>query len=128
MVRKPVKKAVKTPEIQEKEEVMVEKNEISESETEKEVEMVAEQMEKKDEVRIIGNVKRPVIQKSAFIKTKSYSTPVPMYEIPEDIRGYLLNKWFGTNVYEKGREWLEAHNADMEMIEKLKKFISEHYL
>ena len=128
MVRKPVKKAVKTPEIQEKEEVMVEKNEISESETEKEVEMVAEQMEKKDEVRIIGNVKRPVIQKSAFIKTKSYSTPVPMYEIPEDIRRYLLNKWFGTNVYEKGREWLEAHNADMEMIEKLKKFISEHYL
>ena len=128
MVRKPVKKAVKTPEIQEKEEVMVEKNEISESETEKEVEMVAEQMEKKDEVRIIGNVKRPVIQKSAFIKTKSYSTPVPMYEIPEDIRRYLLNKWFGTNVYEKGREWLEAHNADMEIIEKLKKFISEHYL
>lgn len=128
MVRKPVKKAVKTPEIQEKEEVMVEKNEISESETEKEVEIVAEQMEKKDEVRIIGNVKRPVIQKSAFIKTKSYSTPVPMYEIPEDIRRYLLNKGFGTNVYEKGREWLEAHNADMEMIEKLKKFISEHYL
>ena len=28
----------------------------------------------------------------------------------------------------KGEEWLIKHNANMEMIEKLKKFISEHYL
>jgi hypothetical protein len=35
---------------------------------------------------------------------------------------------FGTNVYEKGEEWLHRHGADMKKIEELKKFISEHYL
>lgn len=127
MVKKPVKKVEKAPEIIEKEEIQGE-NEILEPEVEKEIEMVAEKIEKKNEERSIGSVNKPIFQKSSFIKTKSYSTPVPMYELPEDIRKYLLNKGWGTNVYEKGREWLEAKKADMEMIEKLKKFISEHYL
>lgn len=88
----------------------------------KEIQAVEEQME------IIGKVKSPVFQKSAFIKTKALTTPVCLYELPEDIRQYLINMGFGTNVYEKGEEWLIKHNADMKMIEKLKKFISEHYL
>ena len=88
----------------------------------KEIQAVEEKME------IIGKVKSPVFQKSAFIKTKALTTPVCLYELPEDIRQYLINMWFGTNVYEKGEEWLIKHNADMKMIEKLKKFISEHYL
>ena len=88
----------------------------------KEIEKVEEKME------ILWKVKSPVFQKSSFIKTKAYNTPVCLYELPEDIRTYLTNMWWGTNVYEKGEEWLVKHWADMKMIEKLKKFISEHYL
>lgn len=88
----------------------------------KEIEKVEEKME------VLGRVRTPVYQKSSFIKTKAYNTPVCLYELPEDIRTYLTNMWWWTNVYEKWEEWLVRHWADMEMIEKLKKFISEHYL
>lgn len=87
-----------------------------------EIKKVEEKME------ILGKVKSPVFQKSSFIKTKAYNTPVCLYELPEDIRTYLTNMWWWTNVYEKGEKWLVKHWADMKMIEKLKKFISEHYL
>ena len=118
---------VKLPEVEEEtpiEEVKVEIEEVKEEipDIDKELEKVEEKME------MIGKVRSPVFQKSSFIKTKAYNSPVPLYEIPEDIRKYLINMWFGTNVYEKGEERLIRHNADMEMIEKLKKFISEHYL
>ena len=107
----------------EKEKLEAEVNSDSEEEKiDKEIEKVEEKME------MIGKVRSPVFQKSSFIKTKAYNSPVPLYEIPEDIRKYLINMWFWTNVYEKGEERLIRHNADMEMIEKLKKFISEHYL
>lgn len=88
----------------------------------KEIEKVEEKME------VLGKVRTPVYQKSSFIKTKAYNTPVCLYELPEDIRTYLTNMWWWTNVYEKWEEWLIRHWADMNMIEKLKKFISEHYL
>ena len=88
----------------------------------KEIEKVEEKME------LLGKVKAPVFQKSSFIKTKAYNSPVCLYELPEDLRKYLTNMGFWTNVYEKGEEWLIKHWADMKMIEKLKKFISEHYL
>ena len=51
----------------------------------KEIEKVEEKME------ILGKVKSPVFQKSAFIKTKAYTSPVCLYELPEDIRTYLTN-------------------------------------
>jgi hypothetical protein len=51
----------------------------------KEIEKVEEKME------ILGKVKSPVFQKSSFIKTKAYNTPVCLYELPEDIRTYLTN-------------------------------------
>lgn len=88
----------------------------------KEIERVEEKME------VIGKVKTPVYQKSSFIKTKAFNTPVCLYELPDDIRTYLTNMWWWTNIYEKWEERLIKHNADMDMIEKLKKFISEHYL
>ena len=88
----------------------------------KEIEKVEEKME------VLGKVRTTVYQKSSFIKTKAYNTPICLYELPEDIRTYLTNMWRGTNVYEKWEEWLIRHWADMKMIEKLKKFISEHYL
>ena len=63
-----------------------------------------------------------------FIKMKAYRTAIPMYQLPEDLRKYLLRKGFGTNVWEKDQEWLDKHHADPEMIEKLKQFISKNYL
>ena len=79
-------------------------------------------------MEVLGKVRTPVYQKSSFIKTKAYNTPVCLYELPEDIRTYLTNMGWWSNVYEKWEEWLIRHWADMKMIEKLKKFISEHYL
>ena len=100
-----------------KEDVNEEKND----ELDKKIAEVEEKMEQ------IGQVQTPVFQKSAFIKTKVYTTPVPLYELPDELRQYLINMGFWTNVYEKGDEWLHAHWADMEKIEELKKFISEHF-
>ena len=91
-------------------------------ELDKEIQAVEEKME------VLGKVKSPVFQKSSFIKTKAHNSPVCLYELPEDIRTYLTNMWWWSNVYEKWEEWLVRHWADMDMIEKLKKFISEHYL
>lgn len=101
----------------------LEENVIEEKhdEIEKKIAEVEEKMEK------LWEVNAPVYQQSSFIKTKVYTTPVPLYELPEDLRQYLINMWFWTNVYEKGEEWLHAHWADMEKIEELKKFISEHF-
>lgn len=109
---------------EEKRKLVAEENSESESDEliDREISKVEQRME------VIGKVKSPVFQKSSFIKTKAYSTPICLYELPDDIRTYLTNKWWGTNVYEKWEEWLIRHWADMDMIEKLKVFISEHYL
>lgn len=89
------------------------------------VEDVVEEEIKTDEIWKINWV--PVYQGSAFIKTESYATPVPMYKLPVELQKYLRNKWFGTNVYKESKEWLEKHWADMKMIEALKRFISETF-
>lgn len=115
-------KVVKVTEKKEVAEVTPVTPDLDKDQIDKEIEKVEEKME------ILGKVKSPVFQKSSFIKTKAYNTPVCLYELPEDIRTYLTNMWWWSNVYEKGEEWLVKHWADMEMIEKLKKFISEHYL
>ncbi|MBO7695064.1 MAG: hypothetical protein J6T10_20790 [Methanobrevibacter sp.] len=54
----------------------------------KEIEKVEEKME------LLGKVKAPVFQKSSFIKTKAYNSPVCLYELPEDLRKYLTNMGF----------------------------------
>ena len=120
---KKAKKAEEVKEIKEeiKEEVKEDVIEEKHAEIEKKIAEVEEKMEK------LWEVNAPVYQQSSFIKTKVYTTPVPLYELPEDLRQYLINMWFWTNVYEKWEEWLHAHGADMEKIEELKKFISEHF-
>ena len=94
--------------------------------TVEEIEKAVEKFESQKAEPAIKNFK--VHTKGWFIKMQSYRTPIPMYQVPEDIRKYLLNKWFGTNVWEKSDEWLDKHHADKAMIEKLKKFISENFL
>lgn len=91
-----------------------------------ELKKVKENMEKLEDE--IGKANwNPVFQKTAFIKTVALKTPIPMYKLPEKFRTYLQNMWFGTNVYEKDKEWLEKHGADMKIINELKQYLSEHY-
>lgn len=91
-----------------------------------ELKKVKENMEKLEDE--IGKANwNPVFQKTAFIKTVALKTPIPMYKLPEKFKTYLQNMWFGTNVYEKDKEWLEKHGADMEIINELKQYLSEHY-
>lgn len=99
-----------------------EEENLPEEQVEKEIKKVEEEM------NVIGHVRSRVFQKSSFIKTKSLKAPVCLSALPDDLRKYLVNKWWWPNVYEKGEEWLLKHKADMEKIEKLKKFLSDHYL
>ena len=119
-----VKNEVTAEDLKKAAEALKEKD-VKEDEDLKELDKKIAEVEEKMEV--IWQVRSPVFQKSAFIKTKAYTTPVPLYELPDDLRQYLINMGFWTNVYEKGDEWLQRHWADMEKIEELKKFISEHY-
>jgi len=100
----------------------VEEDSLSEKKLEKEIKHVEEEM------TVIWHVRSKVYQKSSFIKTKTLKTFPTLNQLPEDIRKYLTNKWWGSNVYLKWEERLLKHKADMNMIEKLKKFLSDHYL
>lgn len=97
-------------------------NSLSDKELEKEIKHVEEEM------TVIWHVRSNIYQKSSFIKTKTLKTHPTLNQLPDDIRRYLTNKWWWSNVYLKWEEWLLKHKADMWMIEKLKKFLSDHYL
>lgn len=60
-----------------------------------------------------------------WIRFQKFDAPVPMFMIQdEELRSYLVTKGFWTNVYQKDKEWLESHWADMEMIERLKRYVT----
>lgn len=59
------------------------------------------------------------------IKFEAQVAPYPLFMLPEDIRKYLIKKWFNSEIYKKDKEWLEKHNVDMEIVEKLKQFLTE---
>lgn len=67
------------------------------------------------------NVEKPVWR----IKFEAQVAPYPLFMLPEDIRKYLIRNGFTSNLYLKDKEWLEKHNVDMEIVEKLKKFLTE---
>ena len=121
MTRKPTKKDLIT------EEKPTKIDPITKEEKENLPEAVLDQEIKKVEksMNVIGHVRQKVYQKSSFIKTKSLRSHPCNYELPDDIRKYLNNKWWGSNVYLKGEERLVKHNADMKMIEKLKEILQE---
>lgn len=100
----------------------LDENSLSDKELEKEIKHVEEEM------TVIWHVRSNIYQKSSFIKTKTLKTHPTLNQLPDDIRKYLTNKGWGSNVYLKWEEWLLKHKADMWMIEKLKKFLSDHYL
>ena len=60
-----------------------------------------------------------------WIRFQKFDAPVPMFMIQdEELRSYLVTKGFWTNVYQKDKEWLESHWADMGMIERLKRYVT----
>lgn len=66
-----------------------------------------------------------VIKPQWRIKFEAQVAPMPLFLLPADIRQYLINHGLTSDVYKKDKEWLEKHNVDMEMVEKLKKFLTE---
>lgn len=66
-----------------------------------------------------------VHMQARWIRFQKFDAPVPMFMIQdEELRNYLVTKGFWTNVYQKDKEWLESHWADMGMIERLKKYVT----
>lgn len=134
-INRKVKNVEKTSEIEEKPVSFVEENEISDAEIvsgttinqEKEIFLKNTKkwtkFKKSKVIWSIGwtNVEKPVWR----IKFEAQVAPYPLFMLPEDIRKYLIKKWFNSEIYKKDKEWLEKHNVDMEIVEKLKKFLTE---
>ena len=112
------KEKVETPEIVE------EKAVDTVIEEEIKVEEIIEPKKSSDEV--IGTIWGAKVSKpKGRIKFEAQVAPYPMFKLPADIRQYLINHWLTTDVYKKDKEWLEKHNVDMKMVEKLKQFLTE---
>ena len=76
--------------------------------------------------KIIGEIGWTKVEKPVWrIKFEAQVAPYPMFMLPEDIRKYLIKKGFNSEIYKKDKEWLEKHNVDMEIVEKLKQFLTE---
>ena len=107
----------------------VAENEISNEEIESWTIIQKEQpitVKRTKKARVIGDVGGSIISKpQGRIKFEAQVAAFPMYRVPEDIRQYLINKWLTTDVYKKSKEWLEKHHVDLEIVEKLKKFLTE---
>lgn len=103
--------------------VPVEEENVSENSEWKKVWFTRREL-KKDKVlwEIWGSV---VTKPKGRIVFEAQVAPFPMFKLPEDLRRYLISKGLTTDVYKMDKEWLEKHNVDMEMVEKLKKFLTE---
>lgn len=74
---------------------------------------------------ILWTVWNSVVAKPKWrIKFEAQVAAFPMFKLPADIRQYLTNNWLTSDVYKKDKEWLEKHNVDMKMVEKLKQFLT----
>lgn len=74
--------------------------------------------------RVLGDVGGSKITKPVGrIRFEAQVWPYPMFMVPQEIRNYLTKKGLTTDVWKKDKEWLEKHNVDMEMVEKLKQFL-----
>lgn len=130
-VKKEVPSEWQWPEDENKEETKVEITTV-EPETpdmtdiENQIAKTEEAAEKISTEGLIWNVWGSIVSKpKGRITFEAQVAPVPMFKMPKEIREYLTNNGFTTDVWRKDKEWLEKHNVDMEMIEKLKKFLTE---
>lgn len=127
MVFKKWQKPIRKKKVEEVKEVIIEEETPVSTVVEKEI-ITPE--EPKDvnvpEWFVIGSIwDSPVVKAKGRIKFEAQVAPMPMFKLPADIRQYLINNGFTSDVYKKDKEWLEKHNADMKMIEKLKNFLTE---
>jgi hypothetical protein len=137
---KPVKKGEKVVEKVEEIEVKNEENvgtTVVENEINNEIENELTNIQHEAENEQTGNKKKvkndvvwtvwwtSVHMQPRWIRFQKFDAPVPMFMIQdEELRSYLVTKGFWTNVYQKDKEWLESHWADMEMIERLKRYVT----
>lgn len=134
-INRKVKNVEKTSEIEEKPVSFVEENEISDAEIpawttfhdEEEIFLKKStkwtRFKKSKVIWSIGwtNVEKPVWR----IKFEAQVAPYPLFLLPEHIRRYLINNGFTSELYKKDKERLEKHNVDMQIVEDLKKFLTE---
>jgi len=103
--------------------VPVEEQNVSENSEWKKVWFTRREL-KKD--KVLWEIWGSVVTKPKWrIVFEAQVAPFPMFKLPEDLRRYLISKGLTTDVYKMDKEWLEKHNVDMEMVEKLKKFLTE---
>ena len=125
----------KTPEIEETTVSTVVENEISNAEdlggtiinAEQEIGLKkSTKWTKYKKSKVIWDIGWTKVEKPVWrIKFEAQVAPYPLFMLPEDIRKYLIKKWFNSEIYKKDKEWLEKHNVDMEIVEKLKQFLTE---
>lgn len=122
--QKPPKKWEKLQEVEVKAPVIEEETPVS-TVIENEISEVEEPKVEKSSDNIIWNVWNTVVAKpKGRIAFEAQVAPVPLFKLPADIRQYLINNGFSSDVYKKDKERLEKHNADMEMINRLKDFLT----
>ena len=134
---KPVKKGEKVVEKVEEIEVKNEENvgtTVVENEINNEIEAELENVQAETKNEPKWKAKNDVVwtvwwtsvhMQPRWIRFQKFDAPVPMFMIQdEELRSYLVTKGFWTNVYQKDKEWLESHWADMEMIERLKRYVT----
>ena len=134
--QKPPKKWQKMSEIEVKNEENVGTT-VVENEINNEIENELKNVQAETENEQTGNKKKAkndvvwtvwwtsVHMQPRWIRFQKFDAPVPMFMIQdEELRSYLVTKGFWTNVYQKDKEWLESHWADMEMIERLKRYVT----
>lgn len=90
-------------------------------------EVKEEPKEEKDDV--IGQLKGgKQVHQGWFLKFKAVRWPVDKSKLPEDIQKWLTNKGYGTNIYLRSKEELEKKHVDLDMVQKLKDFISKNFI
>ena len=134
-IKKETKMVEKAPEIEENTVSTVVENEISDAEDLGGTIINAEQEiglkkstkgTKYKKSKVIWDIGWTKVEKPVWrIKFEAQVAPYPLFMLPEDIRKYLIKKWFNSEIYKKDKEWLEKHNVDMEIVEKLKQFLTE---
>lgn len=125
----------KLPEIEENTVSTVVENEISDVEIPSGTIIHAEQeiglkksdlKDKRNKSQVIWDIGWTKVEKPVWrIKFEAQVAPYPLFMLPEEIRKYLVRNGFTSELYKKDKEWLEKHNVDMEIVEKLKKFLTE---